>query len=57
MIIDKPLLEDVVKVRRKGDRILLVKLILGKEIFNAISIYAPDLMSLVSVNFGRIQIR
>jgi len=31
-----------VKVRRKGDRILLVKLILGKEIFNVISVYAPQ---------------
>ena len=30
------------EVRRKGDRILLVKLILGSEIFNVISIYAPQ---------------
>ena len=29
VIIDKQLIEDVVEVRRKGDRILLVKLILG----------------------------
>ena len=41
-IIDKQLLEDVVKVRRKGDRILLVKLILCGEIFNVISVYAPQ---------------
>ena len=40
VIIDKQLLEDVVEVRRKGDKILL--LILGKEIFNVISIYAPQ---------------
>ena len=40
MIIDKQLLEDVVKVRKKGDRILLIKLILGREFFNVISIYA-----------------
>ena len=33
VIIDKQLIEDVVEIRRKGDRILLVKLILGKEIF------------------------
>jgi len=32
VIIDKQLLEDVVEVRRKGDRILLVKLNLGGEI-------------------------
>ena len=36
VIIDKQLLEDVVEVMRKGDRILLVKLILGREIFNVI---------------------
>ena len=36
------MLEDVVKVRRKDGRILLVKLILGREIFNVISIYAPQ---------------
>ena len=30
------------EVRRKGDRILLVKLILGREIFNVISVYAPQ---------------
>ena len=41
VIIDKQLLEDVVEVRRKGDMILLVKLILGREIFNVISVYAP----------------
>ena len=38
VIINKQLLEDVVEVRRKGDRILLVKLILGREIFNIISV-------------------
>ena len=42
VIIDKQLLEDVVEVRRKGDRILLVKVILGREIFNVISVYAPQ---------------
>ena len=31
------------EVRRKGDRILLVKLILGGEIFNVISVYAPHI--------------
>ena len=37
MIIDKQFLENVAKVRRKSDRILLVKLILGRKIF-----YAPQ---------------
>ena len=31
MIINKQLFENIVEVRRKGDRILLVKLILGRE--------------------------
>ena len=30
------------EIRRKGDRILLVKLILGREIFNVITVYAPQ---------------
>ena len=42
MIIDKQLLEDVVEVRRKSDRILLVKLILNREIFNVIGAYTPQ---------------
>ena len=42
VIIDKQSLEDVVEVRRKGDRVLLIKLILGREIFNVISVYAPQ---------------
>jgi len=42
VIIDKQLFEDVVEVRRKGDRISLVKLILGREILNIISAYAPQ---------------
>jgi len=42
VIIDKQLLENIVEVRRKDDRILLVKLILGRKIFNIISVYAPQ---------------
>ena len=42
VIINKQLFEKVVEVRRKGDKILLIKLILGREIFNVISIYAPQ---------------
>ena len=42
VIINKQLLENMVEIRRKGDKILLVKLILGREIFNIISIYAPQ---------------
>jgi len=42
VIIDIQLLKDVVEVKRKGDWILLVKLILGREIFNVISVYEPQ---------------
>ena len=30
------------EIRRKGDRILLIKLILGRKIFNVLSVYAPQ---------------
>ena len=33
----------VVDVRRKGDRILLIKLILSDETINVISVYAPQI--------------
>ena len=42
MIINKQLHKNVVKVRRKGDKILLVKLIIGREIFNVISVHASQ---------------
>ena len=55
VIINKQLLEDVVEVRRKTDRILQVKLILGREIFNVISVYAPQVgLDESIVNFERI---
>ena len=56
VIIDKQLVEDVVEVRRKGDKILLVKFILGREIFNIICVYAPQvgLDESNKYQFGRI---
>ena len=42
VIIHKQLLEDVVEVRRKGNRSLLVKHNFVREIFNVISVYAPQ---------------
>jgi len=36
------LLGDVLEIRRKGDRILLFKLILSRKIFNIISVYVPQ---------------
>ena len=35
--------DEVVDVRRKGDRILLIKLILGDKEVNVISAYAPQI--------------
>ena len=37
------MVHEVVDVRRKGDRILLIKLILGDEAVNVISTYAPQI--------------
>ena len=43
IIVAKDLRDDVVEVRRKGDRILLIKLVLGDDIFNVISVYTPQI--------------
>ena len=43
IILDRQLVDEVVDVRRKGDRILLIKLILGDEAVNVISAYAPQI--------------
>ena len=39
---DKDLKDDVVTVSRKGDRIILVKLVLGGNIINIISVCATS---------------
>ena len=41
VLIDKILKDDVVDVRRRGDRIILVKLVVGDLVLNIISAYAP----------------
>ena len=41
VLIDKSLRNSVVGVRRQGDRIILVKLIIGDMVLNVISAYAP----------------
>jgi exonuclease III len=41
IVIDKTLKDGVVDVKRQGDRIILVKLVLGDVILNIISAYAP----------------
>ena len=42
ILIAKGLVENVVAVIRKGDRIMLVKLVIGGNIMNVISAYAPQ---------------
>jgi len=40
VLIDKSLKDDVVDVRRRGDRIIIVKLVVGDLVLNIISAYA-----------------
>ena len=42
VLIDKSLKNGVVGVRRQGDRIILVKLVVGDIVLNVISAYAPQ---------------
>ena len=42
VLIDKSLKDGVVEVRRQGDRIILVKLIISDMVLNVISGYAPS---------------
>ncbi|GMQ11196.1 hypothetical protein CsSME_00053926 [Camellia sinensis var. sinensis] len=42
IIIVKGLVKIIVAVTRKGDRIMLVKLVIGRNIVNIISAYAPQ---------------
>jgi len=40
-LIDKSLKDGVVEVRRQGDRIILVKLVISDMVVNVISAYVP----------------
>jgi exonuclease III len=42
VLIDKSLKDGVVDVRRQGDRIILVRLVIGDLVLNVISAYAPQ---------------
>ena len=42
VLIDKSLKDGVVEVRRQGDRIILVKLVISDMVLNVISAYAPS---------------
>jgi hypothetical protein len=43
IVLDKSLKDGVVDIKRQGDRIILVKLLVGDLIFNVISAYAPQI--------------
>jgi exonuclease III len=43
IVLDKSFKDGVVDIKRQGDRIILVKLLVGDLIFNVISAYAPQI--------------
>jgi exonuclease III len=43
ILIDKSPKNEVVTVRRQGDRIIMIKLIFGDLVLNVISVYAPQI--------------
>ena len=42
ILIDRSLKDGVVEVRRRGDRIILIRLVVGDSTLNVISAYAPQ---------------
>ena len=42
ILIDRSLNDGVVEVRRQGDRIILIRLVVGDSVLNIISAYAPQ---------------
>jgi len=43
ILVGNDLVDQVVDVRCKSDRITYVKLVVGSDIFNAVSVYAPQI--------------
>ena len=43
ILVGMELVEQVVETRQKNDRIMYVKLEVGSEIFNVLSVYAPQM--------------
>jgi exonuclease III len=43
IVLDKSLKDGVMDIKRQGDRIILVKLLVGDLVFNVISAYAPQI--------------
>jgi exonuclease III len=44
ILIDKSLKNEVVAVRRQGDKIIMIKLVIGDLVLNVISAYAPQVI-------------
>jgi hypothetical protein len=42
-VLDKSLKNAVVDIKRQGDMIILVKLLVGDLVFNVISVYTPQI--------------
>jgi hypothetical protein len=43
IVLDKSLKDGVVDIKRQGDKIILVNLLVGDLVFNVISTYAPQI--------------
>jgi hypothetical protein len=43
IVLDKSLKDGVVDIKRQGDKIILVNLLVGDLVFNVISSYAPQI--------------
>jgi exonuclease III len=43
IVLNKSLKDGVVDIKRQGDKIILVKLLVGDLVFNVISAYAPQI--------------
>jgi len=57
-LVDKELADFVVEVRHKSDRIMAIKVLVGEEIINVVSVYALQigLPIILRSNFERIRI-
>jgi len=43
IFVDKELVDFVVEVRCKSDRIMVIKVVVGSKILNVVSVYAPQI--------------
>jgi len=43
ILVEKELVDFVVEVRRKSDRIMAIKVLVGSEFLNVVSVYAPQI--------------